>query len=427
MGRRSPNLATNTTAPSLDDLSHTIATRRLRSDALYLAWAGWVALACATVGAFIAAIPARYAEILQSCASHRCTGLAAYLVALDAFIALVWLSLATIIFWRRPGDRIGLFSSITLVTFGVARFPDTLLALGIAHPAWWLPVEALRFFGSACMSVFAFVFPDGHFTPRVTRWIALAWIAVQIPEFFFPKTLASSNGWPPLLRFAGFLGFTLCVVSAQAWRYQRALTTTQRRQTRWAVLGLALALCCYLALSFGYPLALTLDPTLGSVPPPALTTAISLTFLFVPLTLAISIVRSRLYDVDVLIHRALVYGSLTVSLSLLYLVAVLVLQTIASAVTGQTRPSSLVIVLSTLLIAALVYPLRRALQRTVDRRFYRSTYDRSATVEAFTARLRHVVDLNEIRERLLDVAEETMRPTHSSLWLRPPKHVEPRE
>src|SRR6185437_13441846 len=123
--------------------------RRMR--ALPLLWLALLAIAACTVGVFIAAMPLRYAQEMRACAGTHCDATAAYLVALDAFTALVWLALALVVFWRRPGDRVGMFTALTLLTFGVGRFPDTPLALSAAYPQWSLPVAALRFLGSACL------------------------------------------------------------------------------------------------------------------------------------------------------------------------------------------------------------------------------------------------------------------------------------
>jgi hypothetical protein len=398
--------------------------RRMR--ALPLVWLALLAIAACAVGVFIAAMPLRFDQEARVCAGvAHCDAIAAYLVALDAFTALVWLALALVVFWRRPGDRIGIFTALTLLTFGVGRFPDTPLALSAAYPQWSLPVAALRFLGSACLSIFVFVFPDGAFVPRITRWIAAAWILVQIPEFFFSASAASSDGWSPLLRFAGFLGFVLVVGAAQTWRYQRVSTTRQRQQTRWVVFGLALALLCYLALAFGYPLLRDLTSTPGPLSPVTLTSLISLTFLLVPITMTIAIARHRLYDVDLLINRALVYGSLTAALAALYLASVFVLQMAVMVVTGARQISPLAIVCSTLAVAALFQPLRRTLQREIDHRFYRRKYDANATIAAFSIITRQQIDLADLRERLIAVAQETMQPTHVSLWLRAPTRREP--
>lgn len=316
----------------------------------------------------------------------------------------------------------GFFTALTLLAFGVGRFPDTPLALATAHPSWWLPVEALRFLGSACLSIFVFVFPDGRFVPKITRWIAGAWIIVQIPEFFLTSSVASADTWSPALRFAGFFGFTLVVVTAQAWRYRRVSTFQQRQQTRWVVLGFGAALLCYLAFAFGYPLLASWG--IVSAPPLVVASLTSLTFLFIPISLAIAVVRHKLYDIDTLINQALVYGSLTASLAALYLASVFALQVVVVLFTGAQRVSSVVVVCSTLAVAALFQPLRRILQREIDRRFYRRKYDASATIVAFSATLREELDLAQLRERLLAVAQETMQPTHASLWLRQPPRYE---
>ncbi len=404
-----------------DATQHAEVTATRRSRALPIVWVAWLCTACLTWGIFIAAMPLRYAQALAQCAPPNCADAAAYLVALDAFTSLIWFALALLIFWRRPGDRMGIFTSLTLLTFGVARFPDTPLALSAAYPGWLLPVEALRFLGSACLSLFVFVFPDGHFIPRITRWIAAAWIIVQIPEFFLSSSVASSDSWSPLLRFAGFFGFVLAVAAAQTWRYRLVSTPRQREQTRWVVFGVTLALICYLALAFGYPLLIAANRTAFRLPQMVLTSLISLTFLLVPISIAIAMLRHRLYDVDTLINRALVYGSLTTALAALYIASVVVLQALVVVLTGKDQIPSLVFVISTLATAALIQPLRHALQQGIDRRFYRRKYDASATIATFAASLRQDVDLAALRERLIEVAQEAMQPTQISLWLRSPE------
>jgi len=142
----------------------------------------------------------------------------------------------------------------------------------------------------------------------------------------------------------------------------------------------------------------------------------------IPVAIGIAMLRHRLYDIDRLINRTLVYGTLTVSLGLVYFGLVIGLQSLVRLITGQVSQYPFVIVASTLAIAALFQPLRRRIQSVIDRRFYRRKYDAARTVAAFSATLRNEVDLTHLSEQLVAVVEETMQPTHISLWLRPPEH-----
>jgi len=147
-----------------------------------------------------------------------------------------------------------------------------------------------------------------------------------------------------------------------------------------------------------------------------LTYAALLSFLAIPIAVGFAVLRYRLYDIDIIINRTLVYGSLTATLIVLYFVGIVVLQRLFVILTGQQ--STLAVVASTLLIAALFNPLRRRIQSFIDRRFYRRKYDAARTLEAFSARLRNDRDLEQLKGELLSVVGETMQPSHVSLWLR---------
>jgi hypothetical protein len=138
-----------------------------------------------------------------------------------------------------------------------------------------------------------------------------------------------------------------------------------------------------------------------------------------PVAVGIAILKYRLYEIDLIINRTLVYGSLTVMLALIYFGGVATTQAIFGALTGQEEQPQLAVVVSTLVIAALFMPLRRRIQSFIDRRFYRRKYDASKTLEAFSAKLRDETDLDRLGEDLMDVIKETIQPSHISLWLHP--------
>jgi hypothetical protein len=138
--------------------------------------------------------------------------------------------------------------------------------------------------------------------------------------------------------------------------------------------------------------------------------------LSVPIAVGIAVLRYRLYDINVLINRALVYGTLSALLIAVYVAIVLLLQTVLRPFTSG---SELSVAVSTLATLALVQPLRRRIQEAVDRRFYRARYDAERTLDAFSVRLRDEVDLDNVRADLLDAVQRTMQPIQSSVWLRP--------
>jgi hypothetical protein len=180
---------------------------------------------------------------------------------------------------------------------------------------------------------------------------------------------------------------------------------------RWVTLGLALGLIA----PFGW-LLLALALT-GTFPDAELLLWLPV---LLPVCLAIAILRYRLFDIDVIIRRTLVYSTLTLVLALAYFGTVLVLESISRLFTGQGQ-NSLVVVVSTLAIAALFVPVRARVQAAIDHRFYRRKYDAARTLERFAASLRSQTDLDTLRTEMTTVVHETMQPAHVSLWLRGPR------
>ena len=202
-------------------------------------------------------------------------------------------------------------------------------------------------------------------------------------------------------------------------RYRRS-KGEERQQIKWIAFSASIVVIVYLIAMVASLLSPVETWFAGGSPAwlGLLQSAALLSLTAVPVAAGFAVLRYRLYEIDILINRALVYGSLTATLALAYVGGVVVLQTMVRAISGQK--SSLAVVASTLAIAALFGPLRRGVQELVDRRFYRRKYDASKTLEAFTARLREETDLNALIDEVTSVVRGTMQPKHVSLWLRPP-------
>ncbi len=337
----------------------------------------------------------------------------------NAPIQIVNLALGLLIFWRRSDDRVALFCAFALVTLTNAlQFYDFTSGdvMPILASNTVLHVVALVLFamGEASLVMFFYLFPSGRFAPRWTRWaalvVALYWLAV----IFFP-VLPSNAGGPATF----FIPLSLVTaVIAQIYRYRRVSTLSERQQTKWVLFGFALTVVFFLAT---FPAGLLVPPTLQNSEVVAnLVPFFSLGFLTLPIFIAIAVLRSRLWDIDTIINKALVYGSLTALLGALYAGLIIGLTSLAGLLTQQAS-NPVVLVVSTLAIAALFQPARKRIQAFIDRRFYRKKYDAVKTLAAFSAALRQEVDLNQLSTHLLDVVQQTMQPASASLWLRPPE------
>jgi len=216
-----------------------------------------------------------------------------------------------------------------------------------------------------------------------------------------------------------FVGFVGTMVVGQIYRYRRVSSLLQRQQTKWVVFGMSVAIGGYVGLVDLLYGVFSLPPK-GPFADLIIFTATYFLMLLIPLSIVFAILRARLWDIDFIINRTLVYGALTVILTAVYVGLVIGLQALLRGIISQDN--SVAIVISTLAIYVLFQPLRHRIQAIIDRRFYRRKYDAAKTVEAFSATLRNEVDLSQLREHLLAVVQETMQPAHVSLWLQKPEH-----
>ena len=343
-------------------------------------------------------------------------------VTIVIITGLLCSAVAALLLWRKSDSWIAVLVAFLLVVLGVTNTiisPPILIPLLGAGAAAFIANFA-NFLGAISLPLLFALFPNGRFVPRWTRWLAMALIIPAIILTIFLFFVVTVSPVIPVLSEIFFAVGTLCLIGAQIYRYRRVSTPLERQQTKWVLFGFLWVTLIALGLIMpenilsqsGHPYsAYMIIGVLAS-------TSIGVP---IALCLGIAILRSHLYDIDVLINRTLVYGSLTTILAAIYFGSVIGLQALVSAITGHftlASQSPIVLVASTLIIAALFQPLRRRLQQLIDRRFYRRKYDAARTLAAFSAMLRHEVDLSELHEQLLTVVEETMQPAHISLWLR---------
>ena len=408
---------------------------RLQGRWIVLARGLWITLVVLTLAIVFASLPVYIAQLQTPCAGSACgfqqlapeqvgtlkgIGLSlgdytAYTVALTLATMVVCLVVSTVIFLRRSDDRMALLVALMLVTFG----PFAVIENVSASPSsWQVPNECLGFLFEALFPLVFSLFPTGQFVPHWTRWTIVVFLAVNVPFTFFPA-LNTLNISAVSLAFLVALGELAILVVVQLHRYRRVSSPMERQQTKWVVFGFALPITVYVLGIVPY-LIFSMLASPGSLYLPAFVVVQDFLLLLIPFSFGFAMLRYRLWEIDALINRTLVYGTLTAILTGVYVGMVIGLSALLRGIISQDN--SVAIVISTLAIYALFQPLRRRIQRIIDRRFYRSKYDSAKTVAAFSATLRQEVDLDQLREHLLAVVQETMQPAHVSLWLRPAEH-----
>jgi len=292
---------------------------------------------------------------------------AAYAVVHDVVFAAVYVAVAVIIFWRKSDERMALLASFALLTFGTAGLPNTTYALSIEYASLWWPLSLLDFLGAASFGLFLYHFPDGRFVPGWTRWPVFAWIAWQLPAYWFPSwdsfDLDGWTGWLTITVWTAFLG---TMIYTQTYRYLRVSGATERQQIKWVVFGISVAALVYFGVAVGLSPFAPAPRTPGMV----VNVLIGYTFLYaamllVPLSIGFAILRHHLFDINLIINRTLVYGALTASVVALYVLVVGALGQVL-----QVSGNLIVSLIATGLTAVLFQPLRIRLQRGVNHLMY---------------------------------------------------------
>jgi hypothetical protein len=331
-------------------------------------------------------------------------------LAVQVLYILVCVGIALLIVLKKPGQWVPLGVSCFLLGFSAYEGVDY-PALAATYPLLHLPSQLLIGLGMGLLGMYALLtFPNGRF---VSRWVlgyflfqaleGVCALFISTPVFTVFDTLVGLSSFPIIL---GIL----------IYRYRALLNAKERVATKWLIVGwsifLPVVILSYLVL--------------------AVTPAGSFVLIFVAFAgffgcginiagLLMAVLYANAFDIDVFVRRTLVYTLLTATLAVLYVGLILGSQVAFATFSPQASQSPLILVASTLIIAALFQPLRNGIQRTIDRRFYRRKYDAARTIAAFSAALRQEVDLNQLHEQLLATVQETMQPVSLSLWIRPLK------
>jgi len=350
-------------------------------------------------------------------------------------LVVIDVSVGAIVASHRPENPVGWLLCLSGVVISTQSFAAQYAIYALLAQPNTLPAgEAMTWIASWLLPTmiglqvfYILLFPTGRLPSRRWRWVA--WLTVAfvvvgvILSAFSPGALMGALG--PIRNPLGTESFTnvykallytispllFVAVALSVFMRLRYARGVERQQIKWLAYAAA-----------AWALGIILNIIIATLDTPLWFERAALAYFTVageavPIAIGIAILRYRLYDIDILINRTLVYGSLSAILAALYFGGIVVLQRVFVLLTGQR--STLAVVASTLLIAALFNPLRRRIQSFIDRRFYRRKYDAAKTLEAFSTKLRDETDLEALNNDLLGVVRETMQPAHVSLWLRP--------
>ena len=381
-----------------------------------------VALALSVLGLFAAGLPARFEEIRSLSIFHGAQreevianlarlGLSAdlyagYYLALGAAFAIACFALATLIFVRKPYEPIALFVALALVLHG-ATFSGALEGVGAVHQVLKNVADLLDALSLASLFLFFYLFPDGRFVPRWTRWPAFLLVAWAMSTTLLPGSPLNPNNWPDALFAPVMLGWLFTGVFAQVYRYRYTSSRPERQQTKWVVFGFAAALSGFFALTSIDLFFPSLQP--GTLADFVITAALHCFMLVIPLSLAIANLRYRLWDIDVIINRTLVYGALSASVVGLYALLVGGL--------GSLLPLSGNFVAS-LVVAVLFAPLRIRLQRGVNRLMYGERDEPYAVLSRLGRRLEGTLAPEAALETVAESVAQALKLPYAAIELR---------
>lgn len=393
--------------------------RRLRGAWLVAARMSWVVIALLTMIYCVISFPMEFARLRSVCTAPPCsvTALdsinlrelesiggsvdffATYVITVELVFAVVSFAVGSMLFWRKSDERMALFVALMLVTFGSLAFADSYDAVAAWAGGWWWAFATIFFLGNISPVLFFFLFPTGRFVPRWACAPAALLVVLGIGFHFFRSS--PIFGWLTSIYGSVFsVSIVVLAVWAQFYRYRRVSDLLQRQQTKWVVWGTALAM-------LGSQSVQGLLPLLGR--PHVLTigaayTILTGSILLIPLSIGVAIMRSRLWDIDVLITRTLVYGALSASVVGIYVVVVGYLSTLF-----QTSGNLAISLVATGLVAVLFQPLRDQLQRGVNRVLFGARDDPYAVLAHLGQQLDNTLDPDAVLPTIVATVRDALK------------------
>lgn len=403
---------------------------------LLVARAALVALTVVAVAILILSVPRRVAQLHTICAADPCTaghflgqsgqlgpagarnlasrGLsldayAALLVALDLARPAVAVGLIALLIGRRSVERVALVVALATVPDVVSNALDVLAA---AWPGWQRAATANHSLGgTVAVALFLYLLPDGRFVPRWTRWPSLLSVAWYLPGIIAPHSRLDTDTWSPLSAVVSQLAFFVIGISAQVYRYRRVSDAVQRQQTKWIVYGFAMTfatLFAVIALSIAFPVV---DQP-GSLASLAVRAVVTNALVIAELSIGVAILRYRLFDIDILINRTLVYAALTACVVIAYVVVVAVPGALLNA-----RGNLALALLGTASVAVLFQPLRERLQRGVNRLMYGERDDPYAVLSRLGQRLEATLAPDAVLAAIVQTVREALKLPYAAIAL----------
>jgi signal transduction histidine kinase len=405
------------------------ASRGLHGRWLLFARGSWITLVVLTLGLFFFSLPMYIAQLQTLCTETACAEQQLYPdqaevlqgigLSLDAYVAyMVVLTLAsvalclvvsTLIAWRRSHDRMAMLVALMLVTLGPIETMSTLLTI----PSPWQGPMACFFFLALGLLVLVFsLFPDGRFVPGFTRWTLIVFLIAQVPSTFFPDAPVTRNTQVSLLVYLTLLGEMAILALVQFYRYRRVSNPLQRQQTKWVVFGLVVPATVYVG---GSVLSLVFV-ALGVYTPlyqPGYIAVVTCMQLLIPLSFGFSMLRYRLWDIDTLINRTLVYGILTASVFGLYVLVVISLGTLLRAQGDFGIP-----LLATVLVSVLFQPLRHRLQRAINRLMYGERDTPYQVISRLGQRLESTLAPDAVLPAIVETVAQALKLPYAAITLK---------